>query len=683
MNTENDNQQPMNFLQMLRKAEEDKKSGDITPEYAHWLMETEGHLRAFMTNAKNFAVYRLVRDDNSPYGVEVVFVSPSMKDILGVEDPTQVHLWFEKAHPDDFERIIRANMEAFQTLKLDETIRYFHAPTEQWRWIQVLGTGSQDAEGEAMYANGIIIDVTEQKKAEQAHKESEEKYRDLVENINDVLFALDREGLCTYMSPVVKNVLGVDPDDLVGKYLHEFMPEHQKKAYLENMAKLDAGKNLSSEYEIIGPDGQSHWIRTSSRPTEVDGKVTGIRGTFRDITDYVRAQQDKRRLEEQLEHSQKLEAIGTLAGGIAHNLNNVLYPIVGYTEMAIEDIPEDSPAHESLQEVLYAADRARELVYQILTYSRRSEEKLEALDLNPIMKEVIKLISAAVPSTIKVEQSLAPNIPAILADAAQIHHVVMNLCTNAYHSMRDTGGILDITLGFVEIKQDQDAPVPNMPPGGYVKISVSDQGQGIDEGIRDRIFEPYFTTKGVGEGTGMGLALTLAIVTKVNGFINVTSIPGRGSTFDLYFPSTDKAPVISIPEFHGPAPRGGESILLVEDDQQILHMTQQMLERQGYRVDPYDSGIDGLEAFYKNPKKYDLVITDMTMPLMTGDQLAVEIMQKSPDTPVILCTGFSEHISQEQAEALGVAAFLMKPMARNRVAGIVRRVLDKAKMKKD
>ncbi|MBI9075258.1 MAG: PAS domain S-box protein [Desulfatibacillum sp.] len=674
-------QKPLNFLQMLQKAEEEKKSGEMSPEYAQWLVEIEGHLRAFMTNATNFAVYRFVRDDNSPYGVEVVFVSPSMADILGVEDPTQIHLWFENAHPDHYERIVRANMEAFETLKIDETIKILHEPSQEWRWIRAVGTGSQDSAGAPMYANGIIIDVTEQKEMEQAHKESEEKYRELVENINDVVFALDGKGRCTYISPVVKTIMGVEPESLIGKTLQDFIHKDDVQISRENAVKIMEGNPLQSEYRVRAVDGKTRWVRASSRPIMEDGKVTGIRGTFRDVTDYMKAQEDKKRLEEQLEHSQKLEAIGTLAGGIAHNLNNVLYPILGYTEMAIEDIPEDSPAQESLQEVLHAADRARELVFQILTYSRRSEEKLEPIDLGPIMKEVIKLISAAVPSTIKVEQSLAPNCPAVLADSAQIHHVIMNLCTNAYHSMRDTGGILDVALSHVEYKEGQKTPVVNMATGEYVRISVTDQGQGIEPEVRERIFEPYFTTKGVGEGTGMGLALALAIVTKVSGFIDVTSVPGKGSTFDLYFPVTDKVPVTPIPEYHGPAPRGGEHIMLVEDDQQILRMTHQMLERQGYKISPFDSGIDALEAFFDNPGDYDLVITDMTMPIMTGDQLAVEIMNKSPETPVILCTGFSEHISKEQAEALGVAAFLMKPMARNRVAGIVRKVLDKAREK--
>ena len=379
MKSDTKEEKSLDFLQKLRNEEENgQEPSEMSEDYANWLVETEKHLQAFMTTAENFAVYRLVRDDNSPYGVEVIFVSPSLGEILGVEDPNQVHLWFEKAHPDDFERIVRANMEAFDSLKLDETIRIFHEPTGKWRWIRAVGTGSQDSIGAPMYANGIIIDVTEQKKAEEAHKKSEEKFRDLVENINDVVFALDTAGRCTYISPVVKTIMGVDPDKLVGKTLEDFLHITETQAYQDNMVNLLNGQNLSSEYKVMGVDGKVRWVRTSSRPIMEGGKVTGIRGTFRDVTDYVKAQEDKKRLEEQLEHSHKLEAIGTLAGGIAHNLNNVLYPIVGYTEMAIEDIPEDSPAQESLQEVLYAADRARELVYQILTYSRRSEEKLRS-----------------------------------------------------------------------------------------------------------------------------------------------------------------------------------------------------------------------------------------------------------------------------------------------------------------
>ena len=383
-------------------------------------------------------------------------------------------------------------------------------------------------------------------------------------------------------------------------------------------------------------------------------------------------EEEKSELEKQVRHSQKMEAIGTLAGGVAHDFNNILYPILGYTEMALEEVAEGSPARESLDEILTAAQRARKLVEQILTFSRLDHQGRIPLKIQGAVKEALNLLRATLPVTIEVVQRIDENCGPVLADPTQIQQVVMNLCTNAFHAMQDHGGTLTVGLEEIQIASE-DLP-GSQDPVTYVKLTVADTGYGMSKDVLERIFEPYFTTKKVGEGTGMGLAVVHGIIKGYDGDIQVHSESGNGTTFNVYLPRIYKDVRTARP-----APekieKGDERILLVDDEDQIARMLEQMLESLGYRVRAVSDPLEALEIFENTPQAFDLVITDMTMPKITGDLLARELMKIRPGIPVILCTGFSKLIDEDRAKKIGIRRLIMKPIIKSEIAGAIREVL--------
>jgi signal transduction histidine kinase/CheY-like chemotaxis protein len=387
-----------------------------------------------------------------------------------------------------------------------------------------------------------------------------------------------------------------------------------------------------------------------------------------------RMEEEKRKLESQLRQAQKMEAIGTLAGGIAHDFNNILSIIFGYTELAMEEKnPEERQQH--LLDLRNGAERAKELVGQILAFSRKAEQQMQPLQVSAIIKEALKMLRASIPATIEIRQDIASN-GLVLADPTQIHQVIMNLCTNAYHAMRETGGILAVSLKEVTIGATEYG-YANITQGNYLKLEVSDTGCGIDQKTQEKIFEPYFTTKKPGEGTGLGLAVVHGIVNSHHGHITVYSEPGEGTSFHVYLPLTEQD-VSALPDKTEPKElRGkGERILFVDDEKQIRKVLGTMLTKNGYQVTASADGAQALEEFQKNPDQFDLVITDMTMPSMTGAELAQKIMAISPQTPVILCTGQSELINREKALAMGVRDYLNKPILQETLLGAARKALN-------
>jgi CheY-like chemotaxis protein len=369
-----------------------------------------------------------------------------------------------------------------------------------------------------------------------------------------------------------------------------------------------------------------------------------------------------------------MEAIGTLAGGIAHDFNNILSAVIGYTEIALADVPEDSSLHSNLQEVLKAGSRARDLVKQILTFSRQTEQELKPVQINQIVRETLKLLQASLPTTVKISQDIRSE-SAVLADPTQIHQVIMNLCTNAAHALRANGGQLKIDLSDVVPGASFIEQHPYLSPGVFIKLRVHDTGHGMDKAILDRIFDPFFTTKERGEGTGMGLAVALGIIKSHYGTITVDSEVGKGSVFDVYLPVIMREVDRDVRP-KAPIPTGTERILFIDDEKTLVDLGRQILERLGYTVTIRTSSVEALELFMEQPEKFDLVITDMTMPNMTGDDLAAKLMNIRADIPVILCTGYSERISRERAHSLGIKEFILKPIVMRELAQIVRGVLD-------
>jgi signal transduction histidine kinase/ActR/RegA family two-component response regulator len=380
--------------------------------------------------------------------------------------------------------------------------------------------------------------------------------------------------------------------------------------------------------------------------------------------------------ERQLQQVLKIQAIGTLAGGIAHDFNNILFPIVGYTELTMDELPEDSQARKNLAEVLQAANRAKELVQQILTFSRQSCQERQPIRVQYIIKEALKLLRASIPKTIEIEHRLNDNCGAIMGDPTQIHQVVMNLCTNAYQAMQENGGKLFLSLEEINFDYDDMLEKIGVQPGKHLCFTVKDEGHGMDPSVMARIFEPYYTTKEQGKGTGLGLSVIHGIVKNHGGEITVESRRGEGSTFHVFLPVLDDVDMkieISRRTVDG---HGRERILLVDDEVQIVFMEQKILEKLGYSVTAKTSSVEALKIFSDQPEEFDLVITDMTMPQMTGDKLAQELMRIKPNIPVILCTGFNEMITEEKALQLGIDKFVMKPVVKDELASTIRAVLD-------
>jgi CheY-like chemotaxis protein len=405
-----------------------------------------------------------------------------------------------------------------------------------------------------------------------------------------------------------------------------------------------------------------------------------VLAVFRDNTAHEKLQKEKQELELQLRQSQKMEAIGTLASGIAHDFNNILGAVIGNAEMGLDicrDLPGQRELAEAMQEVLQAGSRAKRLVHQILSFSRQTEHKKKPVLLNAAIAEVLKMLRASLPTSVEITAGIEGDSQVVLADPIQIHQVVINLCTNAAHALQPQGGVLTITLDEIELDQAGTAELEGLAPGKYSLISVRDTGPGIADDLLEKIFQPFFTTKEQGEGTGMGLSVVRDIIHSHGGGIKVESQPGMGSTFKVYLPSLP----IQSPQRHEPPsqdtpPLGTERVLFVDDEAPLVRINQRMLRKYGYQVTSCTSSREALELFRSNSDDFDVVITDHTMPHLTGIELARKMLAIRPDIPIVLCTGFSKQVSKDQAESVGIRRFVLKPVLAKDVARIIREVLE-------
>ncbi len=380
--------------------------------------------------------------------------------------------------------------------------------------------------------------------------------------------------------------------------------------------------------------------------------------------------------ERQLRQSQKMEAIGTLAGGIAHDFNNILTPVIGYTELMMRMVAQDDPTAEYLDEILKASHRAKDLVQQILTFSRQSETEKGTVPLIPIVKEVLKLLQASFPSNIEVRSEIRTKHDVVIADPTQIHQVLMNFCTNASHAMQAAGGVLQIRLTDFVIGQGPNSEFPDLNPGRYLRVSISDTGTGMTPEVAERIFEPFFTTKKRGEGTGMGLAVVHGIVTGMKGTITLDTEPGKGTTFHVILPTVERKDEVKTVQVAAPVAKGSERVLFVDDEPNIAKMGAHMLASLGYQPVVVGDSLEALRMFKIDPEGYDVVMTDQLMPNMTGLEMAAEMLNLRPDLPIILCTGYSDAAARNQAEELGIRDLLMKPLVMRELAGALRRAIE-------
>lgn len=513
----------------------------------------------------------------------------------------------------------------------------------------------------------IAQELAARRASEEALGESEERFRQLVENSNDLILLTDSNGCILYASPNHTGITGRTPGELVGGNVLDHVHSEDLKAIT-----TDFERTISSfSYRARLKSGEWRWFESSGRNfANKEGQVRHV-VISRDITTRVEAEKKQKSLEFQLRHAQKMEAIGTLAGGIAHDFNNILTGIMGNIELARMDLPASHPADPALADATKASQRARELVRQILAFSRQGEQLKTPTDLGPLVREAMRLLRSSLPTTIVIQTDIEEGCPHVLCDATQIHQVLMNLGTNAAHAMRKRGVNLRVGLRRVRLTAGELAAHRQLQPEHTVCLTVADEGTGMDQATIERIFEPFFTTKPAGEGTGLGLSVVHGIIQDHGGAIILESRPGLGTTFQIYFPgvsASGEQEAVVVPSI---ARGQGEVILLVDDDALVANVAAKLLIRLGYVAETFIRPAEALQALQRNPKRYVLLITDLTMPGMTGVELAREVVKVRANLPIVIATGYLRDSAPEEARQFGIRHFVRKPYDLEELAKVV------------
>jgi PAS domain S-box-containing protein len=506
------------------------------------------------------------------------------------------------------------------------------------------------------------FNTIEQLKAELA------EYRAIIDNSLEGIFIVQNHTL-KFCNQRLAQMFGFkNPRDAIGIDVMELVSPQSRELVNRELEAHESGKKQTSHYDFFArrTDGSEFDVETLSSRIMYQGKPA-VQAIIRDIS-------KQRQLEKQLHQAQKMETIGSLASGIAHDFNNILSIIIGYAELSLDDYTSETKIKHNLEQVLSASYRAKDLAQQILSFGLQSEREKRPVKVNPIVQEVLTLIRASLPSSIHIHQNISETTYIVLADPTQLHQVLMNLCTNAGHAMQEKGGVLEVVLS--DLNRDLEAiSEQSLAPSPYLRLTVSDTGHGMKPEVMERIFDPFFTTKKKGEGTGMGLSVVQGIVKNLDGEISVESEVGKGTSFHLFLPIFEESEGIEEKP-KKPIPRGNERILLVDDEVVLVNMGRKMLGQLGYDVVPVTESIEALETFRAAPESFDLVITDLTMPDMTGKQLARELVKIKPDIPVVVCTGFSREIKRDNIRDSGIKAFIIKPYNKEEIANIIRKVLD-------
>ncbi len=626
-------------------------------ERRQWEEETKHQWEQFAAIIDNFADSLYVSD---PYTYEVLLVNKSLREALG-RDPVG-GLCYEEFQG-------RSSPCEFCT---NDIILKDKKPHVWEHRNPLLGKDLLLTDQIIRWPDGrkvryeIGIDITQRKRDEAERL----RLAAAIQQTQEGVLIADTGLKVQYVNPALESITGYARDEFMGRDADRFLSgEHH-------------GTTLNPLRDVVpnGTPWSGHLIRKRKDKIFYDAEltITPIRDASGAVTSYVVVERDvthEVRLERELRHRRQMEALGTLAGGIAHDFNNILMPITINTELALRTAG-GSKASETLRYVLEAAKRGRELIKQIITFSRRGEQKREPIRIAPVVKEALKLLKASIPSDITIRESIndGPS-EVVMADFTQIYQVLMNLCTNAVHAMRKNGGVMDLSLKSVEVDEDTASSHADLEPGPYLRLTVSDTGEGMDPETLERIFEPFFTTKERSEGTGMGLAVVHGIVKNYGGAITARSEAGKGTTFDVYLPRVegrlereDISPV--------DVPTGNERVLLVDDEEPVLRSEQDMLVSLGYEVIAVSGSDAALKLFHARPDEFDVVITDQAMPAMSGITLSRRLLRTRPDIPIILCTGFSETVDEDKARAEGIREFVMKPFTIKEMADTIRRVLD-------
>ncbi|WP_461211323.1 PAS domain-containing hybrid sensor histidine kinase/response regulator [Desulfocurvus sp. DL9XJH121] len=607
----------------------------------------------------------------APWGSVTIF-NPALARILGFDSAEDMDAALDR------DRLLPGiDRQVLETLLF--MVRTQHAVTDHETqvtrpdgsrvWISVNARAIVGPEGEISAIEGAVENIQKRKAMESMIIRAKQEWEKTFDSVPDIIAVLDADLHVRRMNMTLASRLGGHPRDLVGRPCSELLdPPDEAPEVSARIREMSGSQARTEELHIPALGG---WFLVTVSPFFPDGDVDAGQDGYVLVAHDVSRRKD---LELQLRRSQKLEAIGTLAGGIAHDFNNILGVMMGYTEMSLEDAPEHSPLSRRLDQVLAAGRRARDLVHQILTFSRQEEMDLQPLKLDTVVKEVAKLLRASLPAGVSIQLDLAPEAGAVLANLSQMHQVLMNLCTNAAHAMRENGGTLRIALREAEKDDQPPARRPNLGPGPFVRLTVADKGHGIPPELLDKVFDPFFTTKGPDEGTGMGLAMVHGIVTGHNGAIDVASEPGRGTCFTVHLPVCRQAPGPDRAA-QEPGLLAGGRALFVDDEPELAAIGAEMLQSLGFSAEAATDPLAALALFQDKPEAFDLVVTDQSMPGLSGTDLAKRMLEAREDLAVVLCSGYSEGLSPDKTRALGIGAFLQKPFMRDDLTRAVRRAL--------
>lgn len=562
-----------------------------------------------------------------------------------------------------------------QTRKYDhEIVLQLKHKTSRYKTVKIDGRSTFTSGNSHQHIMLTATDLTEMHRTEEALKESETLYRSLVHSSLDHIFMLSTDGYYLASNDNITDLANLKKGQIVGKSITELFPEANATEYIEKLKEVVlTRKPVEFEFEIQS-EKDSHYFREKLYPVIEDDGLSAIGGISQNITLLKKAEQESRLLQSQLRQTQKLESLGNLAGGIAHDFNNILSAILGFSELAMSEVEEGTTLSEDLLEIQKGGKRAKDLVQQILLFARQTTEEIHPTDVAVVANEVVRFIGSTIPANIEIRKNLH-STSYILGNATQIYQVLLNLCTNAYQAMDPEGGVLSIEVTDIILSPKEQ---PKGEKRQFVEIKISDTGTGIDPAILDYIFDPYFTTKQMGDGSGMGLALVHSIIESYQGEISVESTVGKGTTFIIQLPADPEEATLTDQK-NIDMLGGSESILFVDDEFSITRMNKKILEKLGYTVTTKTNAVKALQLFEKAPDGFDLVITDMTMPYLTGDKLAQKIMAIKPDIPVILCTGYNKNISTDFTRKSGIKALVQKPFHFPTFSKIIREALDRKK----
>ena len=618
--------------------------------------------------------YRLLIENQTDLVVKIdfkgrfQFVSPSFCEMFGKTESELINSAFMNLVDEKDLASVAKAMEALSHQPHTAYIEQRVVSEDGWRWLAWMCTAVLDKNNKVVSIIAVGRDITEKKEFELALKTSQETFLSVLDGVDATIYVADIDTYeILFMNSYMKETFRAD---LTGKICYEVFRNYSSPCSNCNNKKLlnkDGkptgvhvwnGKNPITKRWYIYQDRAIKWM---------DGRYVRLQIA----TDFT----DLKNMEDELRQAHKMESIGTLAGGIAHDFNNLLYMIVGNTELAAQLIPKENPEYAFIEEIKSASLRAAGVVNQLLNFSRQVDQELKPIDIVIVIKEALEFLRSAIPSTIEIQKQLPDFDIPILGDAVQINQMMMNLCINASQAMEKNGGVLKIMVENIYLSEESADYYTNLSTGNHVKITINDSGPGIAAEIHDRIFDPYFTTKGVGEGSGMGLSVVHGVVNNHEGSISFESEPGQGATFNILFPVIDEKPEVNV-ETKDEAPNGTETILFIDDEESITKMVGQILQRLGYKIETMLSPVQAIEIFKSNPDAFDLIITDMTMPLMTGTELIEKVKEIRSDIPVIVCTGYSSLIDENKAKQLGIDGYIMKPVSMLKIAKAIRAVLD-------